>query len=343
MAGSNSRIPTLDGWRGVGILLVLVAHLQTGLWRHTWHSLPWLDTGKHGVTIFFVLSGYLITTLLRRRDGDLRLGEFYVRRLFRLGPVAAVYLVGVALLGVVVRQRIIGGDAWACVLMMRNYLFVETPHNAFTSHFWSLSIEEQFYLVWPAMLLLLRRRALALAIAGAAGVACFRYLHWSTAMGQATRTELRVDALLVGCALAMLVERESVRRWFERHAVWLFCVGAAVFAWDEVRFQVLMPLTESVAIAAMLGATSLRPGMAASRVLEWRPLQTLGVLSYSLYMWQELFLLPHTGPVGPLLLPIAAIVSWRCVEEPMRRYGAELLERRRLPEEGPAGSVILSA
>src|SRR5579863_1674550 len=86
-----NRIPTLDGWRGIAILMVLAAHLQTSLLRGLYGGFRWLDLGQHGVTLFFVLSGYLITTRLLSKPG-IDLKAFYLRRFFRLMPCAWVYL-----------------------------------------------------------------------------------------------------------------------------------------------------------------------------------------------------------------------------------------------------------
>lgn len=319
MVPPGPRIPTLDGWRGVAVILVLSAHAQAGLWRHTWRYLPWLDTGKHGVTIFFVLSGYLITTLLRREGERVSLRQFYLRRFLRLMPVALAYLVAVWLLGSLVHQKTIGSDALACLTFVRNYIPFETPTNAMTSHFWSLSIEEQFYLAWPLTLVLLRRRAMLVAVAGALGVAAYRWLHWT--LEPSTRSELRMDALLIGCVLALALEYDWLRQAMTRYAAPLAAGAAAVPLWEMAHYTDLLPMTESVAIAVLLGATSLRPEMALGRVLELGPLRGLGVVSYSVYVWQELFLIPHWGPMGWVPLPLVVYVSYAWIERPFRKLG----------------------
>jgi peptidoglycan/LPS O-acetylase OafA/YrhL len=97
-----ARIPSLDGWRGVAIALVLFDHLQyTILGTHLW---PWAETGQHGVTIFFVLSGFLITTTLVKNSFDFK--RFYIRRFFRLMPVAWFYLVFLAALDGIFQARL---------------------------------------------------------------------------------------------------------------------------------------------------------------------------------------------------------------------------------------------
>jgi len=317
------RIPTLDGWRGFAILLVLASHVQAGLTGHVWRF-NWMDVGKHGVTIFFVLSGFLITSRILD-DPSFRLATFYRRRFFRLAPVALLYLAVIVLLRIILHARPIATDLWSCLFLFRNYV-AENPSNALTSHFWSLSIEEQFYLFWPSVLVLFGRR-LSLRVAGVivAGIALFRLQHWDAYLAKSLRTEVRMDALLVGCALALLMRNTKVRQCFLRYNTLAILFAASVFLLCVYRFQVLMPLQESLAIAVLLGCTSAQPGNRLSRILEARPLKFLGVISYSLYLWQELFLVPHWGkalaPFMFALLFVTAYLSYELIERPCIAFG----------------------
>src|SRR5579871_4680695 len=139
---SDSRIPQLDGWRGIAILLVLVSHLMR------W-CCPWaFKIGGRGVGIFFVLSGYLITSrLLRENECSARISlrRFYIKRFFRLMPCAWLYLIFLAVLGVLQPLEMAG-----CLFFFRGAL-PSTPTHILTGHFWSLSIEEDFYLLWPSI------------------------------------------------------------------------------------------------------------------------------------------------------------------------------------------------
>ena len=139
------RIPTLDGWRAIAITLVLIDHFTPGFPYH--RGGKWLEIiGNHGVNIFFVLSGYLITSKLLE-ERSISLGRFYVRRFFRLMPAAWTYLAFVALI-----QLLHWRDALAHVFFYRN--FYDAPHGGRShAHFWNLSAEEEFYLVWPTILL----------------------------------------------------------------------------------------------------------------------------------------------------------------------------------------------
>ena len=146
------RIPTLYGWRGIAIALVLAEHFSPRRDSHAYFS--WLYMlGQHGVTVFFVLSGFLITSKLlaeSQATGRISLFRFYLRRFFRLAPCSWCYLLVVALcLGHL--NLLWPHELRACLFFYRNYFGgnVISP----TAHFWSLSLEEQFYVAWPPLLL----------------------------------------------------------------------------------------------------------------------------------------------------------------------------------------------
>lgn len=165
------RIPTLDGWRGIAIALVLFDHIWTAILFP--RKLGWLQTGQHGVTIFFVLSGFLITTNLI--SGPIHLKKFYIRRFFRLMPVAWTYLAALMLLDYVAGGHLTSwGEVRPCLLFYRNYAG-PSHGGTMAGQFWALSIEGQFYLIWPGLLLLLGvRRCRWVAGLGAIGIAIFR-------------------------------------------------------------------------------------------------------------------------------------------------------------------------
>jgi len=156
-------IPTLDGWRAIAILAVIVHHATVS---YVYPSGPypsgrglWISRllGDHGVAIFFAISGFLICTRLlqeHRKTDRISLKSFYLRRAFRILPPYFLYL---AILGVIAAAGVIEVEPiewWSCAFFFRNYM--PGPHPPFTGwytgHFWSLSIEEHFYLFWPLML-----------------------------------------------------------------------------------------------------------------------------------------------------------------------------------------------
>ncbi|WP_263366835.1 acyltransferase family protein [Edaphobacter bradus] len=328
------RIPTLDGWRGIAILMVLITHLQMSLLRHAWHF-AWMDLGQHGVTIFFVLSGYLITTRLQAEKEVDHLRSFYLRRFFRLMPCAWLYLLAVAFFGLLIHQRMVTRDFWGCLFFYRNYgAFEGVP--VLTCHFWSLSIEEQFYLLWPLFLIVLgARKSLVFAIAASLGCAAWRLWHWSSYDSgyNFLRTEARVDALLVGCSLALLIQSAEVRAFFQRFARPVVALGLASLCLHIYKFQTLLPLSESVTIAALIGTTSVSAeNSLMSRFLEYKHLRFLGLCSYSVYVWQQVFLMPRWGVLAPIVasfLPLIAVLSYALIERPCVELGRKLEKRLR--------------
>jgi peptidoglycan/LPS O-acetylase OafA/YrhL len=304
--GKSERIPTLDGWRGVAILMVVFAHWQAGFFHgRLFHNWLWLTTGTHGVAIFFVLSGYLITTRLLNEDS---LKHFYIRRIFRLWPTAWLYL---AILGLF---RLIHWDEInSCVLFYRNFVFLSGPEKALTAHFWSLSVEEQFYVVWPALLAFGGRRALWFALLGIVGFGCLGST-WPYA------------ALLVGCALAFAARNFRVRTWIQAQHRWLFPVSLVSFVRCIALNHHEATVVESLSIAVMLACTSLAQSWV-SRALEWKLIKEVGIYSYSLYVWQEVFLVTHTGMLGLMVLPVVAVASYHLVERPCIEFGARISRR----------------
>lgn len=322
------RIPTLDGWRGIAILMVIVTHLQVSLLGHLYHGYRWLDIGQHGVTLFFVLSGYSITSrLLCEQKIDLR--SFYLRRFFRLMPCAWTYLLVLGIASAIAGTAFIGRDAWSCLLFFRNYYPAHlTPSDFRTEHFWSLSLEEQFYLVWPPILAL-SGRTRALWIAAAATIACavFRFTHWESynRVFAYKHTEVRIDAILVGCIFALLFQSAGIRAWFKRFGAPLFWILLPVLAWYIYHYEWLIPLAESTTMAALIACTSLAPSSIAGRVLEWKHLKFLGVISYSLYVWQQAVLFIPLSYIGALFLPLVGILSYGCIERPCIAMGRRVV------------------
>jgi len=329
---SGSRIPTLDGWRGIAILLVLADHLQIMLFGGPYRGHEYLMCGQHGVTLFFVLSGFLITSRLLE-EKKINLKAFYIRRVFRLMPCAWSYLLMLFIVGLVTGSAVIGKDAWSCVFFFRNYSpAYENAANMRTGHFWSLSLEEQFYLGWPPLLALIgRKRALGLAGAGILICATFRFFTWQHYAHPIINqhSEVRVDALLLGCAFAILLGHTRFREWVTRYSGPLFLVSLPLALWYGFRYQILIPAVESLLLAVMILCTSLNPSFLPFRILEWKRLKFVGLISYSLYVWQQgLLFINHSEPYGALFLPLVAILSYGLIEQPCIRFGRRLIAAR---------------
>jgi peptidoglycan/LPS O-acetylase OafA/YrhL/Tfp pilus assembly protein PilF len=335
--------PALDGLRGVAILLVIAYHDHL------------LRGGFIGVQVFFVLSGYLITSLLQREHeaaGSIRLGRFYGRRFLRLAPALCLF---VAAAWAVTHWLKPGLAHWlqaswalAAIFYVSNLLIAygrEYPLGV-VSICWSLALEEQFYLLWPATLALLHRarvlwRRLAIFLAGL--IACcllLRYILLARHRGD-PNLWLRVyfgpdtsaEALLWGCLLAVLVSRVGVRpfaRIATGGALAAFAVLAAVAIRIDIAHMVAQPALSSLTAigSCALILAALTDGFI-RRLLELRALVWIGQLSYSLYLWHafSIDLLIHEPRWRryAFMLGIAA-ASYYLVERPVqglaRRWGA---------------------
>jgi peptidoglycan/LPS O-acetylase OafA/YrhL len=333
-------LPTLDGWRAVAILLVILDHCLRGIAadRGLLPPDPFL-LGQQGVNLFFGISGLLITWKLleeRQETGSISLRHFYRRRIFRIFPAAFAFLTAMGImstLGLLPATRL---DLASTVLYFRNFVPVFWP-SLFDAHFWSLSLEEQFYLCLPAALFLFGKRRLAL-IAGAVTLVCgswrWYFFHYvftpDLPFSIRFRTDLRVDGLLCGCLVAVALQDEAVRTYVRnilRTPVLLSLL--VLFAFLIHRSGERTTLAESVLIPLLLAGTILRPEGALSRVLESRPMRWVGKISYSLYLWQQFFLLCpvkrwplslfHGFPLCIFASVAFAAMSYYFLELPMMR------------------------
>jgi peptidoglycan/LPS O-acetylase OafA/YrhL len=338
-----SHIPSLDGLRALSILLVLTAHLDgtSGFPFHT-GMLPG-DIGNLGVRIFFVISGFLITTLLLKefdRTGTISLRNFYAKRTLRIFPAFYAFGLVIALLSATGRIRLLPGDLLHAFTYTMNYHF---PHGWYMAHIWSLSVEEQFYLLWPFTMLVVRpRRALWFSFAAILLPPLFRVatLLWFPAMADAAGEQFHAvsDAIASGCLLAiiynMLGASDRYRRFLQS---WWFLlvptIGLVVFlASRSTRFYFGFGITILNSSIALCLDRLVRYPVA---LLNWPPLRFLGLLSYSLYLWQQPFLNRHSSspaaafPLNLLLVMSCALGSYYLIERPIREYGYRKLNRRR--------------
>ncbi len=336
MAKRNIR--GLDGLRAFSVVMVVMGHAAGA--SELPPAIAWkVWSASLGVTIFFGISGFLITTLLldeEQRAGRFSLSGFYVRRAFRILPAALTFLVCLSIASALWPAPLVSvREIVASALFSRNYV----DGGSLTGHFWTLAVEEQFYAFWPALLLFAPRRAVLPAIVAWIVLAPF-WVHLNLTMFgghfNTWRTDLRLDAIFLGAALA-LSRREP---WFQRVDAWASAHGAAVF-WvgvAGVAFILVAPgaqrhgmpfvLAYSAHLAVLLlvfGAIH-GAGALAAPVLENAAVRFVGRLSYSLYLWQQPFLMPEAYPGGrpwfthfPLcLVPAFALAcgSYFLVEKP---------------------------
>jgi len=346
-------VPALDGLRGLAVLLVMMVHLQL--------LLPFEQTGIGaidgfirggylGVDLFFVLSGFLITALLLNEMGGtgwIRFGAFYIRRALRLLPalyvLLAAHVIYAQLNDLPARDEYL--TVRAAVLYMSNWQVVIDPtvvaHEL--TQLWSLAIEEQFYLWWPAILVSFlgpRRsaRTVGLLLGGAIlAVAVWRYwllnegaVYWTELT---VRTDTRVDALLIGALLASLWVRRATPERGVDGAAWaalivLFGCVAVFRGPDDIGYEgglTVFALAVGVVVLALVNGT-----WGGRWFFEIRPLRAVGRVSYGLYLWHY----PIFYAVGIhgtdlsnrvrvatalALTTVATLGSWYLVERPALR------------------------
>jgi len=345
--------PDLEGLRGIAILLVLLNH----------GGIPGAEAGFIGVDVFFVLSGFLITGLLvaeRERTGRIRLGAFYARRARRILPAALVVLASTLLAAHLVLSPLdlprVTTDALAASLSVANIRFALDATDYFAPvaaspvlHYWSLAVEEQFYLLWPVLLLVVARVqrprvALMVLVSVILAGSFLLNLMVTASSGPWAYYSLPTRAwqLAAGGLLALAVP------WLSRTprpiAALVGWLGVGLLG---VGLVVIGPTTEYPGIASLLptlGAASIiaSGGLAGSPgrvVLALTPLRWLGRISYSLYLWHWPILVlgpvalgltgSDDGSIGDdlalrsgliLIAVVSAGLTWRLVEEPFRRW-----------------------
>lgn len=346
-----ARIDALDGLRAVSILIVLIGHgAHTAGAPAIMHGLG--EMGIVGVELFFTISGFIITHLLlreRERSGSVDLRRFWLRRALRIVPPFAAATIGIAIaagLGVIVWSWT--SFAGAVTLTHNLPLF---KGDWFFGHIWSLSLEEQFYLVWPLVLTLAAgaQRAsgvLIVIIAGSVVVTPLTVLYVKP-----LQTVLPyLPDLAGGCLLALALHQPVLPGWLQRYRalpargaiIAVLAASAMVVAWLRGRdlqdmswvplYALLLPVTGLLLVAEIV-----LPDGRLRRALAVSPLCWLGRISYSLYLWQQLFMGPADAYPDPWLWSrwpfnlLAAIacgaLAYELVEKPGVRL-KQLLDRR---------------
>ncbi len=294
----QKRIPALDGLRGIAIIIVVIHHFQSDLMLPgtlMWKLLQRIPSaGWFGVDIFFVLSGFLITSILLDEGIDWK--RFYRNRAFRILP--AFLVVFIAVLGFVPRPA-----PWvilAYLFFLGNFTILGFNEIDPLNHIWSLSVEEQFYLVWPQVAWRLSRPAiLKIAISLAALSMSCRFIaaaFGANAYELYKVTPTHLDGISLGCAVAAAVGLPSVKSWLTRRwktVAWLsvavmvagfVALRLSFFAWD-VRAQIIaIPAVSALTAALVFAASEQLLPLTLSAVLCSRTLIYFGKRSYGLYL-----------------------------------------------------------
>jgi peptidoglycan/LPS O-acetylase OafA/YrhL len=328
--GQHGHEPALDGLRGIAVLTVLVHHLMYFLSPDHFRTV--LPGGFLGVDLFFVLSGFLITRNLVEGPRHPWAGRFYAGRAWRLLPALIAMLASLwvlTLFGVLSQQGDLTGTAAVGVAQLFNYsghLGVTT--SAYLSHLWSLSVEGQFYVVWPLVCMVAGRRALVAALVAVGAVVVWR-VHsydgeWSAVYAL---TEMRIDQLLIGACLALSSAFRRATRPLAAPAA-VFLVLAVLIVDREDGWLYGLGQT-GIALACASVVAGADQGWGAT-VLRWRPLVAVGFASYGLYLWHfpairyvelDLGLTNLAGiALATAIAGLGTWASWQLLEGPLRRW-----------------------
>jgi peptidoglycan/LPS O-acetylase OafA/YrhL len=349
----------IDGLRAVAVLSVLLYHVDSGLF----------SGGYVGVDVFFVISGYLITTIIVReiRDGRFSIVRFYERRARRILPALAAVVLAVLAVGALLltpaRLRDLGSSTVAAALFCSNVLFYlrsgyfDSPAEAKPLlHTWSLAVEEQYYIFFPLLLLLIARFGSRRFLPWLAGLAALSFLACAvvTRIDAAAAFYLiptRAWELFVGSVLSLQAFPAPTGRR-TRDAV--AALGAALIVWAVCLYTPQTPFPGVAAALPTLGAALvIHAGgggpSTVSRLLSLKPVVFVGLISYSLYLWHwpvivyaRLYLVRAPDAVQAAAMAAAslglAVLSWRYVETPFR---TKRLFPRTAPLLGAAAAAVL--
>jgi peptidoglycan/LPS O-acetylase OafA/YrhL len=319
-SANPNRIPSLDGLRAMSVCLVLLGHLSGthGFPLPLWFFARYAELG---VQIFFVISGFLITQLLIRqheRTGIIDLKAFYVRRAYRILPAAYVY---VACVIVFYSSSLRTRDVATAVFYVSNYI-----HPTWVlGHLWSLSVEEQFYLLWPFAMTCAFRKRIVIAAFFICACPLFRVALYFSPFRSTFECFFPAvaDALATGCLLAIFRPRLQLftevlqSRWM----LSLVPLTLGLHYWKYLHnrsYQVLGLTLIHTSIALLIDHVIRRP----YRILNVRPVVWVGVLSYSLYLCQQPFLNRDSGapsttfPLNIILAVCAAVICHYAIERP---------------------------
>lgn len=334
---NNYRIPSLDGLRAISIIIVILRHLLSQHYlNQNLRYIPILFDGQFGVNVFFVISGFLITTLLIKEQEDKRkvsIKKFYLRRIIRIFP-AYFFLMFIYSVLQYVKIIEISYGSWITALTFTKFLNGGT--DWYTWHTWSLSVEEWFYLVWPVLFSYLNKNKIKILLLIIVLIPFIRFLSTANLISTISNLSLltRADAIAIGCLFAIYkVDIEKMILNENRYLMF---------------FVLLIGLLMIITLSPYVVGTTLRPlnvaiggshGTIMNFIIctiliysiqpkkEWwynllnnKIMIYIGKISFSLYLWQQLFIHNTTSwynnfPVNLLFVVIFSILSYHLIEK----------------------------
>jgi len=345
-SGFSPRIPSLDGLRAVSICMVVIGHCSGtmgDLGYQTRMVLSVVGAGRLGVSIFFVISGFLITTLLVREQlatGTISLKNFYIRRAFRIFPAFYAYWLFALVLTVIGYIPLSHAELVSAAVYVWNYVPRQVD-TWFLGHTWSLSLEEQFYLVWPLVLRSFGIRLgtwialTAVVVAPIIRVSCY-FLFPATRPLIGMMLPTRADSLMIGALLALIcISGDHLRTLKQLVGSWLIPVASLCFLIVDTMLTAhfngayTLPFGYSLQnfmIVLLIAHCVFYDRTVLGRTLNHALIAHIGLISYSLYLWQQLFLTTNnktfTGafPWNILCAFLAAELSYYLLEKPFLRW-----------------------
>lgn len=340
---SRNHLPSLDGLRAFSILLVIICH-GAGVCGHQSDLTDYW--GYLGVSIFFVISGTLITWLLIREEeetGSVSLRSFYIRRALRILPVFWLFILCVIMLKSIHAVTISSMDILRAFTFTHNYPFRGHEDYAWwLHHTWSLSLEEQFYLVWPGLFALLAKRksvylAMIMALSGPTLRVANYYLLPSLRGQEWQMFHTRIDVLMMGCLAAFLLDSPSWRKRIQNVPANPVLLASSIFLLGiepyvvghytghtlaRAAFSMTVPTIEAGVIAFAILILVAGKASMASTVFNQPAVMHVGRISYGMYLWQQFFLYPSSvSSLRSLLwrvpaIYLASLCSFNFLEKP---------------------------
>jgi peptidoglycan/LPS O-acetylase OafA/YrhL len=355
----KNKILGLDGIRALAVITVVLTHL--GIYNHFtsrgWVSPEYLIpfSGSVGVTVFFVLSGFLITTLLVKEydaNGRISIKDFYIRRTLRIFPLYFT-VVGLTTLFSYLGYVNIKIESFYYAFTYTYNFVPREYYSPLLGHTWSLAVEEHFYLVWPIIFsLFFGRKTKFLVLLSIVCILLFSYFQdflfsshakfffierWTITAG---------TAIFIGAIMALFLEsgkyKATMRILMGHNITLLFGIFAylhtiifGVMSYNGLRMNII-----AVGAVLIIAWISLNQKSLLAKALSFPPLRYIGVISYGVYMWQGFFL--STGPArsasalwplpsttGLILLILVAPLSYHCIEKPILRFKKNFEPKRR--------------